>query len=71
MEEGNNDPPTTQTNGDVGIDGIKELDPGPIEDDDGFERGDPESCDIGSMCYDLVSSQLVPCDHSISAFQQG
>jgi hypothetical protein len=42
--EGNNDPPTTQTNGDVRIDGIKELDPGSIKDDDGFDNGDLENC---------------------------
>jgi hypothetical protein len=69
--EGNNNPPITQTNGDVGIDGIKELDPGPIEDDDGFDSGDPDNCATGTMWYDFLSSQLVPSDHLISAFQQG
>jgi hypothetical protein len=48
-----------------------ELDPGPIEDDDSFNSGDPENCNTGTMCYDLVHSQLVPSDHLISAFQQG
>jgi hypothetical protein len=68
--EGNNDPSTAQAKGDVGIDGIKELDPGPIEDDDGFDSGDPENCANGTTCYDLVPSQLFLSDHSISAFQQ-
>jgi hypothetical protein len=48
-----------------------ELDPGPIEDDDSCGSGDPENCGTGTVCYDLVASQLVPSDHLISAFQQG
>jgi hypothetical protein len=46
------------------------LYPGPIEDDNGFNSY-PEDCPSSTMCYDLVSSQLVLSDHSISAFQQG
>jgi hypothetical protein len=45
------------------------LDPGPIENDNSFDSGDPENCGTGTMCYDLVPSQLVPFDHLISAFQ--
>jgi hypothetical protein len=48
-----------------------ESDPGPIEDDNIFNSGDPENCGTGTVCYDLVPSQLVPSDHLISAFQQG
>jgi hypothetical protein len=55
----------------IGADGIMELDPGPIEDDDSFNSGDPENCNTSTMCYDLVPSQLVPSDHLISAFKQG
>jgi hypothetical protein len=40
--ECNNDPPTTQTSGDIGVEGIMELDPGPIENDDIFDSNDPE-----------------------------
>jgi hypothetical protein len=47
------------------------VDPGPIEDDNCFDNGDPENCGTGTVCYDLVPSQLVLSDHSISAFQQG
>jgi hypothetical protein len=68
--KGNNNPPTTQTGRDIGIDRLMELDPGPIEDDDSFDRGNPENCATGTMCHDLVSSQLVLSDHLISAFQQ-
>jgi hypothetical protein len=69
--EGINDPPKTQTSGDIGIDRIMELDPGSIEGDDSFDNGDPETCATGTMCYDLVSLQLVLSDHLILAFQQG
>jgi hypothetical protein len=69
--EGNNNPPTTQTSGDIGVDRIMELDPGPMEDDNNFDSGDPESHGTSTMCYDLVPSQLVLSDHLISAFQQG
>jgi hypothetical protein len=48
-----------------------ELDPGSIEGDDSFDSGDPETCATGTMCYDLVSLQLVLSDHLILAFQQG
>jgi hypothetical protein len=51
--------------------GNNDLDPSPIRDHDSFDSGDPENSATGTMCYDLVSSQLVPSDHLISAFQQG
>ena len=69
--EANNDSPTIQTSGDIGVDGIMELDPGPMENDNDSDSGDPENCSTGTMCYDLVPSYLVPSDHMISAFQQG
>ena len=48
--EGNNDyPPTTQTSGDIGVDRIMELDPGPMENDDSFDSGDSENCGTGTM----------------------
>jgi hypothetical protein len=69
--EANNDSPTTQTKGDIGINGIMELDPGPMANNNHSKSKDPEDCDTGTMCYDLVPSYLVPSDHVISAFQQG
>jgi hypothetical protein len=69
--EGNNDPPTTQTSGDIGVDRIMELGAGPMENDASFNTSDPENCGTGTICYDLVPSYLVPSDHLISAFQQG
>jgi hypothetical protein len=54
--EANNKPPTTQTSGDIGIDGIMELDPGPMENDDHSNSGDSENCNTSAMCYDLVPS---------------
>ena len=48
-----------------------ELDPGPMENDNDSDSGDPENCGTGTMCYDLVPSQLVLSDHLISEFQQG
>ena len=71
--EANNNSPMTQTSGDVGVNGIMmELDPGPMGNDDDFDRG-PENCGTSTMCYDLAlaPSYLVPSDHVISAFQQG
>jgi hypothetical protein len=44
---------------------IMELDPGPIEDDDGCDSCDPENCASGKFCYDIVSSLLVLSDHLI------
>jgi hypothetical protein len=43
-----------------------ELDPGPIEDDDASDSGDPENCGTGTMCYDLIPSYIVPSNHVIS-----
>ena len=48
-----------------------ELDPGPMANDNHSKSKDPEDCDTGTLCYDLVPSYLVPSDHVISAFQQG
>jgi hypothetical protein len=48
-----------------------ELDPGPTENNDDFNSGDPKNCGTSTMCYDLVPSYLVPSDHMISAFQEG
>jgi hypothetical protein len=48
-----------------------ELDPGPMENDNDSDSGDPENCGTGTVCYDLVPSYLVPSDHMISTFQQG
>jgi hypothetical protein len=69
--EANNDSLKTQTSGDIGINGITELDPGPMANDEHSNRDDPENCDTGTMCYDPVPSSLVPSDHVVSAFQQG
>jgi hypothetical protein len=47
------------------------LDPGPIENDNSSDSGDPKNCDTRTMGYDVVPSYLVLSDHIISAFQQG
>ncbi len=67
--EANNDWPTIQTNGDIGIDAIMELEWGPMANDNHSNSNDHEKCDNSTMCYDLVPSYLVPSDHVISAFQ--
>jgi hypothetical protein len=69
--EANNDSHKNQTSGDIGIDGIMELDPGPMAKDDHSNRDNPENCDTSTICYDLVASSLVPSDHMVSTFQQG
>jgi hypothetical protein len=46
------------------------LDPGPIP-NDCMNGDDPKKCKPGTMCYDLVPSQLVTSNHVISEFQQG
>jgi hypothetical protein len=69
--EGNNNSPTTWTSGNIGAEGIMELDPGPIEDNNSFDSGDPENCGTSTMHYDLVPSQLVLSDQLVPAFQQG
>jgi hypothetical protein len=60
-----------QTSGDIGVNGIMELDPGPMENDDDSSSNDPNNGSTGTMCYDLVPSYLVLSDHVISALQQG
>jgi hypothetical protein len=35
-----------------------ELDPAPMANDDHSSSDDPENCDTGTMCYDLVPSYL-------------
>jgi hypothetical protein len=42
-----------------------------MEDDNSFHSGDREDCATSTMCYNLLSSQLVLPDNLISAFQQG
>jgi hypothetical protein len=69
--ETNNDSPKTQTSGDIGINRIMELDPGPMANDDHSNRDDSWNCDTSIMCYDLALSSLNPSDHMISALQQG
>jgi hypothetical protein len=69
--EANNDSPTIQTSGDIGVDGIMKLDQGPMENDNDSNSGDPENSSTGTTCYDLIPSYLVSSDHMISTFQQG
>jgi hypothetical protein len=69
--EANNDSPKTQTSGDIGFDGIMEMDPGPMENNDDSNGDNLKICDTGTICYDLIPSSLVPSDHMISTFQQG
>jgi hypothetical protein len=52
--EANSDSPKTQTGGDIWIDGIMELDPGPMTNNDHSNRDDPKNCDTGTTC-------LLPC----------
>jgi hypothetical protein len=68
--ENHNNSPAIQTNGDIGVDGIMELDPSPMENDNASKSGDHKNSSTGTMCYDLVPSYLIPSDHMISAFQQ-
>jgi hypothetical protein len=68
--ENHNNSPAIQTNGDVGVDGIMELDPGPMENDHVSNSGDHKNSSTGTMCYDFLTSYLVLSDHMISAFQQ-
>ncbi len=56
--EASDSPPQTQTSHDIGINGIMELDPGPMENDDHSNRCDPKNCDTGTMCYGLVPLPL-------------
>jgi hypothetical protein len=65
-----NDETMTGTTDGIRIDGIMELDPGPILNDH-INQDDPKNCDPGTMCYDLVPLPLVASDHMLSTFQQG
>jgi hypothetical protein len=70
--ENHNDSPAIQTNGDIGVDRIMELDPGPMENDNNASNSnDPENSITSTMCYDLIPSYLVSSNHVISPYQQG
>jgi hypothetical protein len=67
----NNNSHPIQTSGDIGVNGIMELNPGPMESDNDSDSGDPKNSSTGTMCYDLIPSYYVLSDHMISAPQHG